>query len=202
MNVTSACTSATESTPQCTTWSIGIGGKSGTTANAIPTTAVSASPPTQNRPLHRLREVRRREGITHTKVARSLGISVSQVQDQEQPLSDIRLSDLYRWQQVLATPASELLHEPDGELSPPVQLRARLVRIMKTVRSIQEAAQQSPVRRLAGVLEKQLVELMPELKDTVSWPAVGHRRKQEELGQAYFRGLALGPINESDFLDP
>ena len=99
------------------------------------------------------------------------------------------LSDLYRWQKLLQVPLAELLSEPAGELSPPLQLRARLLRAMKTVRSIQEVARQVSVQRLASVLVAQILEIMPELKDTIAWPAVGHRRKQSELGQAFFRGL-------------
>ena len=62
---------------------------------------------------------------------------------------------------------------------------------MKTVRSIQEVARQASVQRLAGVMVEQILEIMPELKDTIAWPAVGHRRKQSELGQAFFRGIAF-----------
>jgi hypothetical protein len=89
------------------------------------------------------------------------------------------LSNLYRWQEVLEVPLVELLHEPDGELSPPVQLRARLLRAMKTVRSIQRGAQQTSIRRLATMLVEQLVEIMPELKNIVPWPAASHRRSHK-----------------------
>ena len=61
----------------------------------------------------------------------------------------MRLSELLRWQRALGVPFAELLNEPDGELFPPVQLRARLLRAMKTVRTIQERARQASVRRLA-----------------------------------------------------
>ena len=141
--------------------------------------------------LHRLGEVRRREGLTRREVARRLSISVREVQEREQPSSDMPLSDLYRWQEVLQVPLAELFNEPAGELSPPLQLRARLLRAMKTVRSIQEVARQASIQRLAIVLVDQILAIMPELKDTIAWPAVGHRRKQSELGQAFFRGLSL-----------
>jgi transcriptional regulator with XRE-family HTH domain len=141
--------------------------------------------------LQRLGEVRRREGLPRGKVARRLGISVRQVQEQEEPSSDMSLSDLYRWQEALGVPAAELLHEPDGDLSPPVQLRSRLLRAMKTARLIEEMAQQTSIRRLVKSLINQLVDAMPELKETTAWPAVGHRRKQDELGQAFFRRLSL-----------
>ena len=101
------------------------------------------------------------------------------------------LSELYRWQDALGVPAAELLHEPDGELSLPVQLRSRLLRAMKTARLIEEMARQAPIQRLIKSLVDQLIEAMPELKETTAWPAVGHRRKQDELGQAFFRRLSL-----------
>ncbi len=147
-------------------------------------------------PLHRLGEARRREGLTHRKVAARLGISVDAVQEQEDPAADIRLSDLYRWQEALDVPAAELLGEPGVELSAPVQLRARLLRVMKTARSIQEQAHQASVRRLATMLVEQLVEIVPEVKDTTAWPTVGQRRSYRELGQAFFRRLSLDALDE------
>jgi hypothetical protein len=100
------------------------------------------------------------------------------------------LSDLYRWQEALGVPLAELIGEPDAALSPPVQLRSLLLRVMKTARSIQQKARQTSVRRLIETLVDQLLEVMPELKDTGAWPSVGQRRKQSDLGQAFFRRLS------------
>jgi transcriptional regulator with XRE-family HTH domain len=147
--------------------------------------------PAAGRRLQRLGEVRRREGIPRGKIAHRLGVSVRQVEQQEQPSSDMSLSELYRWQKALGVPAAELLQEPNGELSPPVQLRARLLRAMKTARLIEEVARQPSLRRLVKSLMEQLLDVMPELRDTTAWPVVGHRRKQEDLGQAFFRRLSL-----------
>jgi transcriptional regulator with XRE-family HTH domain len=171
------------------TWLAALDGKPTTDELSVP--LPPARLPARGRPLQRLGEVRRREGLPRGKIAHRLGISVRQVQQQEEPSSDISLSDLYRWQEALGVPAAELLHEPDGELSPPVKLRARLVRAMKTARLIEELAREAPVRRLIKTLLEQLIKAMPELKDTTAWPAVGHRRKQDELGQAFFRRLSL-----------
>ena len=115
---------------------------------------------------------------------------------QEQSSSDIRLSDLHHWQQALAVPIAELLDEPEGGLSPPVRLRSRLLRVMKTVRSIQQRARQASMRRLVETLIVQLIEVMPELADATPWPAVGHRRRKHDLGQAFFRRLSLDPLDE------
>ncbi len=170
------------------TWLTTLDGKptTGEVSVALP----PARSPASGRPLQRLGEVRRREGLPRGRIAHRLGVSVRQVEQQEEPSSDMSLSDLYRWQEALGVPAAELLQEPAEELSPPVQLRARLVRVMKTARLIEEMARQTPVRRLVKSLLDQLLEVMPELKETTAWPVVGHRRRQDELGQAFFRRLS------------
>jgi len=172
-----------------TTWLANLGAKPAAAAQGVP---VVLPPADRSAPsLHRLGEVRRREGLTRREVARRLGISIAAVQQREQSASDMPLSELYRWQAILQVPLAELLDEPAGDLSPPLQLRARLLRAMKTIRSIQEVARQASVQRLATVLVAQILAIMPELKDTIAWPAVGNRRKQSELGQAFHRGLSL-----------
>jgi hypothetical protein len=80
-------------------------------------------------------------------------------------------------------PMEELLNGPDDSLSPRVLSRARLLRIMKTARSIRNQAHSEPQRRMARLLINQLLEIMPELKDVTSWPTVGHRRTADEVGR-------------------
>jgi hypothetical protein len=46
------------------------------------------------------------------------------------------------------------------------------------------------------MLEEQLVELMPELKDVSPWHSVGQRRTQDELGR-----IADHPYPDSYFTD-
>jgi transcriptional regulator with XRE-family HTH domain len=200
MNVMASCVEAVGLVPlvQTTTLAADFGGKPVPAANAVSAALPPTSSPAPGRSLHRLGEVRQRERLTRGKVAKLLGISIREVEQQEQSSSDMLLSDLYRWRKALGVPVAELLNEPDGELSPPVQLRARLVRVMKTVRSIQERARQASVRRLAEMLVEQLVEVMPELKDTVAWPAVGQRRRTQDFGQAFFRGFSLRSLDEAD----
>jgi hypothetical protein len=125
-----------------------------------------------------------------------MGVSIREVEQQEKPSSDLLLSDLRRWQRALAVPIGELLDEPNGELSPPIRLRAQMTLVMKTIRSMQQNAKQAAVRRLAETLAGQLIELMPELADTAPWPTVGRRRKRDDLGQAFFRRLSLDPLDE------
>ena len=67
--------------------------------------------------------------------------------------------------------------------------RARLLRVMKTVRAIKESTSSAPIQRFATMLEEQLIELMPELKDVAPWHSVGQRRSPDELGRAAERVL-------------
>jgi hypothetical protein len=60
---------------------------------------------------------------------------------------------------------------------------------MKTVRAIKESASHPPIQRFATMLEQQLIELMPELKDVAAWHSVGQRRSPDELGRTAERVL-------------
>jgi transcriptional regulator with XRE-family HTH domain len=149
----------------------------------------TAAPRTAGRPLHRLAEVRRRQGITRRTLARRLNTDVATVKLLEQPTSDLLLSTLYAWQEVLDAPVAELLIECEEPLSTPVLKRAQMVRLMKTAGAILERASQPSIRRMAQMLVDQLCEVMPELKGVSPWHAVGRRRTQDELGQAAYRRI-------------
>lgn len=133
--------------------------------------------------LHRIRTVRRLQGMSLRTAARQLGSTISQIRVQEDETSDLRLSDLYKWQAVLDVPVEELLVEPTAPLSRPVTERAHLVRVMKTAAAILETAQSPQIRRLAERLVEQLVELMPELQGVGPWHSVGRRRSMEDYGR-------------------
>lgn len=148
-------------------------------------------PPTgDGRPLHRLGAVRRLQGVSRRAIARRLNVDVSTVKEQEEETSDLPLSTLYLWQQLLDVPVAELLVDHEEALSPPVMKRARMVRLMKTVLSILERSSQPGIRRMAQNLVTQLVELMPELKGVTAWHAVGQRRRLNEYGRAAERRLS------------
>jgi len=139
--------------------------------------------------LHRIADVRKRQGISVRSAARRMHTSIDQVRQQEEPCCDMLLSDLLRWQAALEVPVSYLLVESEAPLSEPVLTRARLLRIMKTVKAIEETATSSSIQRFAAMLEQQLVEVMPELKDVSAWHSVGQRRSPNELGRTAERTL-------------
>ena len=152
-----------------------------------------------DKPLHRLAEVRRQQGLSLRSAARQMSTDVRTVRHEEGSESDLKLSDLYRWQSVLGVPVSELLVEADAPLSRPVMDRARLVRIMKTVKAISESAKSEGTKRMADMLATQLVEIMPELQDVGPWHSVGQRRSLEEYGRAAERLMSEESLYRADW---
>jgi transcriptional regulator with XRE-family HTH domain len=136
------------------------------------------------RQLHRLAAVRRQEGVSRRTIARRLGIGLREVQAQEQKSADLPLSTLYRWKEVLNVPISELLEEDAAEVSSPVMFRGKLLRVMRTAATILERTRNAATHRMAQFMVEQLIEIMPELKDTIPWPSVGKHRSRRELGRA------------------
>ena len=140
--------------------------------------------------LHRVSEVRRQQGISLRSAARRMGADVAQLKEEEQETTDLRLSDLYRWQQALEVPVTDLLSEQTEPLSRPVMLRAQMVRVMKTAGAILEQSDASPIQAMAQTLVEQLVEIMPELAEVSPWHTVGQRRSLDDYGQAFDRRLS------------
>ncbi|MEM8679424.1 MAG: helix-turn-helix transcriptional regulator [Planctomycetota bacterium] len=134
--------------------------------------------------LHRVATVRRQQGLSLRSAARQMGSDVRTLREQERETNDMKLSDLCNWQQVLGVPLAELLEDPGTPLSKPVMERARMVRIMKSVKALVEHASTPSVRRLAETLVAQLVDMMPELEEVGAWHSVGQRRSLSEYGRA------------------
>lgn len=156
--------------------------------------AVSPSP--HGKPLHRIRAVRREQGVSIKRAAQLMGKTVEQLQLEEQESADLRLSQVYEWQRLLEVPISDLLDEPHAPLSAPVLRRAQLVRLMKTVQAIMERASQTAVRRLAQTMINQLVEIMPELEGVTPWHSLDRRTQNQNsriLEQAYLNELPKEP---------
>lgn len=141
--------------------------------------------------LHRIQEVRRLQGMSLRTAARQLDTDVRSIRAQEQATTDLKLSDLYRWQQALEVPVAELLVEADEPLSRPVRERSSLLKVMKTARAIVELAHPGPARRMAENLVEQLVEIMPELAEVSAWHSVGQRRSLDDMGR-----IAEQPIGD------
>jgi transcriptional regulator with XRE-family HTH domain len=141
--------------------------------------------------LQKLNSARRRQGLSIRCVAQRLGRTVGEVRAQEDERADMLVSDLYRWQAALEVPIEELLEEPEDALSTMVSVRAQLLKVMKTAMAMRRQARSEGERRLARLLTEQLLEIMPELKEVSGWPAVGHRRRADEIGR-----IGENPVSE------
>jgi transcriptional regulator with XRE-family HTH domain len=139
--------------------------------------------------MHRIRHVRHQQGLTIHGVARKLKTSVDVLRQQEEETADLRLSDLYRWQEALDVPVGDLLVEGNEPLSAPVLKRARLLKLMKTAAAIQEQCQKPQTRRMANTLIEQLVEIMPELEGVAPWHSVGKRRSLDDYGRIVYEQM-------------
>jgi transcriptional regulator with XRE-family HTH domain len=145
-------------------------------------------------PLHRIQEVRRLQGMSLRTAARQLGTDIRSIRAQEQATTDLRLTDIYKWQRALDVPIGELLVDEEESLSRPVRERGAMLKIMKTARSIVDTASDGPTRRMAENLVEQLLDLMPELKEVSPWHSVGQRRSLDEMGR-----IAEQPLGDPSY---
>jgi hypothetical protein len=152
------------------------------------------------RALHRIREVRREQGVSSKRASQLMGKSVEAIRAEEAETTDLRLSQLYEWQRLLEVPIEDLLVEPHAPLSEPVLKRARMVRLMKTVQAIMERSSQPSVRRLAQTMVNQLVEIMPELEGVTPWNSLD-RKKARNQNSRILESSYLNPANEDDVDD-
>jgi len=171
----------------------------------VPTVSPSPSPspsppspiPASPKPLlHRISEVRQQQGTSLRSVARKLDIPIQDIRAQEEATTDLRISDLLKWQEMLEVPLADLLIDTEGPLSEPVNKRASMLRVMKTAKAILESTEKRSTKRLATMLVEQLVQIMPELADVSAWHSVGQRRTQDEVGRIMER-----PVPDSLFSD-
>ena len=139
--------------------------------------------PRGSKRMHRIADVRQRQGVTLRNVARRLGLELAVVRRQEQPDCDLRISDVMLWQEVLEVPIAELLVEADGQLSGPVLERSRMVKLMKTAAALRERTTGTPTGRIVAMLIEQILEIMPEIADVTPWNTVGQRRTLDDLGR-------------------
>ena len=150
--------------------------------------------------MHRIRTVRMQQGVSLRSAARQTGTDIRQLRLQEQECTDLRLSDLHKWQAALDVPLNELLEDTEEPLSRPVMERARMVRLMKTAVALREQADSPKIERMAEMLCEQLTEVMPELEEVGPWHTYGQRRSLDEYGAVVDRRISDDMF--SRFTDP
>ena len=123
-----------------------------------------------------------------------MGTDIRSLRLQEQESTDLRLSDLHRWQKALEVPLTELVVDTEEPLSRPVLDRARLIRVMKTAVAIHENSASSPgLKRMAETLVEQLVEIMPELKTSVRGIPTGSVAASKNMAASWNAGYPTTP---------
>jgi len=140
--------------------------RTGRSSNKPPDTPQSSDTSFQNPrgELHRIGIAREQQGLSLRTVARRMRKSIAEVKDQEQSSSDLHLSTLYLWCEVLNVPIEELLVEPKESFSTPVLKRTQMIKLIKMAMTIGAAAESDAVRRLADTMVELLIEIMPELQ--------------------------------------
>ena len=162
----------------------------------VPVLAPKKATP-EGRALHRVREIRLREGVSLRSAARQIGTDIRSLRLQEQESTDLRLSDLHKWQKALDVPLTELVVDEEMPLSRPVMERARMIRLMKTAAAIHERAPSVGIQRMAQMMVEQLVEVMPELKEVSPWHQFGQRRSLDEFGRVMERTISDDSFDHS-----
>ena len=76
--------------------------------------------------------------------------------------------------------------------SPNVKCRGAMLKVMKTVRSIEERVGSEPTCYLVQGLVTQLIEMMPELASVDAWPSVAKRRTGTEISPLEERAIPAG----------
>lgn len=149
------------------------------------------------RRLHRLGEIRKMRKLSVADVARKLQLEPEDVRQQEQATTDLTLSLLYRWQQLLKVPIGDLVIDAHNPLATPSIRREKLAEVMQLALWILANTKQPGIRRMAHTLIDQLVELAPELKPIAAAHSAGQHQRFDEQGRAM-----KGPLPVDFFLEP
>ena len=82
------------------------------TGSAVP--EPEATPPSVPPKFHRIGEVRMQQGTSLRSVSRRMDLTVQEIREQETGTSDLCISDLLKWQEVLEVPLADLLIDSGG----------------------------------------------------------------------------------------
>lgn len=114
--------------------------------------------------MHRLGTVRRQQRVSLDEVAQRLGLPLDVVLSQENESSDLRLSELREWAEVLGVPVERLLIDADSLLERPLLEQSQMLRLLQIASRIRDDAATSGVQRMAEVLVAQLLEIQTQQK--------------------------------------
>ena len=141
---------------------------------------------------HRIRTIREREGISLKTISRRSRIGMQRLRQEEDESRDLTLSQLYAWQQALRVPISELVVDAEEALEEKIRLRAALLRLTRTAKTILRESRDPTVYNLARTMLNQIYEVMPEAASIGPWNEVGQRRSPKDLPKIVERTVPTG----------
>lgn len=141
------------------------------------------------KPLHRIREVMRRQEVTNRTLARHLGVGEAVARLLSVSSHDLTISQLVTIAKCLDCPPAELL--VDSASDELVKMRAMVLRLARITNTIIAQAPTASVKALGESLRNMILDVMPQAAGTGELMAVGQRRSLDDLGR-----IALTPIHD------
>ena len=125
-------------------------------------------------PSHRLREIREQTSTSLRTVSGKTGIPIRKLREHERT-DDISVSDLIRWRDALDVPTMELFRDSPDRIEEMVKIRAGLIQLMRSVRSLLQTGLDDDQKAMAQNMDNELQRLMPELDRIRPWPRNTHQ---------------------------
>jgi transcriptional regulator with XRE-family HTH domain len=119
--------------------------------------------------VHQVELARHCKGLSRRDVARRMDVDLNEVKRQENETTDLRLTELYRWQEALDATLPELLTGDHDPISTPEIDSRRMAKMLNATTEIRKTTNQSQVHRLAQMLLWQLGELSPQMDGLRQW---------------------------------
>ncbi|MCR5359895.1 MAG: helix-turn-helix domain-containing protein [Thermoguttaceae bacterium] len=126
---------------------------------------------------HHIHEIRTRKGISLDYCAKKIGISLAAARKQEKPTSNLSISQLIKWMDVLNVQLSEILGLEEGDLDDPIFHLTELLKVKDLAESIQGGTREGSIYCVAGNLITNLDNLIFDSKDVAGGENVGQAQK-------------------------
>jgi transcriptional regulator with XRE-family HTH domain len=126
--------------------------------------------------LHRLAEVRKKNGVTWFELARRMGVTAEHVRHQEEA-EDVSIGTLKLWSAALNVPITDLIVEPDEWLNAAHLEKPEAERLLRLAYKLRDRSRRRAIQRLAQTFVDQLTEMYPEMDPASN----GQKRRVGEI---------------------
>ena len=126
---------------------------------------------------HNIREIRTRKGISLDYCAEEIGISLEAAREQEKPTSNLCISQLIKWADVLNVQYSEILGPEEGDLDDPIFHLEELLEVRELAKSIHGGTREENTHYVAENLITVLDNLILDSRDVAGGDNFGQAHK-------------------------